>query len=207
MRQHRSTTRRARRGDRSNRGGKPKGLSIGSCLVLLLFSPLAFQSKDAGIPWAYADILTYNGDNRRPPRSAAEYGAIQATGIVACKGGSEGGVGTGFVISTADGDSVVLTAGHIVRVTGDNTMRAPCYYEPYGQSPWTVKAKQAPKRAGFENTSDEYVRNDWGMLWMDGELPRTMPLTQRGKEEMVQLLDSGEARLKLYSRHPNPPQS
>ena len=31
------------------------------------------------------NIFTYNGDNRRPARSAAEYRAIRATGIVTCK--------------------------------------------------------------------------------------------------------------------------
>ena len=154
------------------------------------------------------NIFTYNGDNRHPPRSPAEYRAIQATGIVTCGTGGQGKLGSGFVISTGDGNSIVLTAGHIIRSPEDNTRRAPCQYEPYGQSPWRVKAIRAPKIAGLEKLSDEYVRNDWGMLLLDGELPQTMPLTQKGKEEIFQLLDSGpEARLKLYSRHPNPPQS
>ena len=199
--EHSSATRRAHQGNR------PKGPSIGSCLVLLLFCPLILQFKDAGTPSVYADVFTYNGDNRRPPRSAAEYRAIQATGIVTCGTGGERKVGSGFVISTGDGNSIVLTAGHVIRSTMDNTMRRPCQYLPYsGQSPWRVKAKKAPKRAGLERFSDEFARKDWGMLLLVGELPQTMPLTQKGKEEIFQLLDSGEARLRLYSRHPNPPQ-
>jgi len=153
------------------------------------------------------EIFTYNGDNRRPARSAAEYRAIQATGIVRCETGGQGGTGSGFVISARDGNSIVLTAGHVIRSSKDNTMRAPCQYEPYGQRPWRVKAKRAPKRAGLEEFSEEYVRKDWGMLLLEGELPQTMSLTQKGKEEIFQLLNSGEARLKLYSRHPNPPPS
>lgn len=151
------------------------------------------------------EIFTYNGDNRRPARSAAEYRAIRATGIVRCKTVEPNGIGSGFVISVRDGNSIVLTAGHVIRSDKDNIMRSPCHYVPYGQKPWRVRAKLAPKRAGLDKISDEAVRKDWGMLYLDGELPQTMSLTKRGKEEIFQLLDSGEALLKLYSRHPNPP--
>lgn len=86
-------------------------------------------------------------------------------------------------------------------------MRAPCWYEPYNQSPLRVKAKKAPKIAGLRESSDEFVRKDWGMLLLEGELPQTMSFTQRGKEEIFRLLESGGARLKLFSRHPDPPKS
>ena len=185
----RSAIRETHRSDRS--------AGVKSCLLLLLFWPLVLQ----------ANIFTYNGDNRHPPQSEAEYKAIQATGIVRCGTGDQSKVGSGFVISTGNGESIVLTAGHVIRSPENNVMRAPCYYEPYDQSPWRVTAKRAPKIAGLDDLSDEFVRNDWGMLKLEGELPQTMPLTQKGKEEIFHLLDSGEARLKLYSRHPNPPQS
>lgn len=153
------------------------------------------------------DIFTYNGDNRRPARSAAEYRAIRATGIVTCGTVDPIAVGSGFVISARDGNSIVLTAGHVIRSTKDNTMYSPCHYQPYGQRAWRVRAKRAPKRAGLGEFSDENVRKDWGMLLLDGELPQTISLTQKAKEEIFQLLDSEEALLKLYSRHPNPPPS
>ena len=163
------------------------------------------EMQIALLGWLY--IFTFNGDNRRPFRSKAECRAIQATGIVTCKTEGESIFGSGFVISTGDGNSIVLTAGHVIRSSKDNTMSAPCQYEPSGQRPWRVKAKRAPKRAGLDEFSDEYVRKDWGMLLLEGELPQTLSLTQKGKEQIFQLLDSGEAPLKLYSRHFNPPQS
>ena len=185
----RSAIRETHRSDRS--------AGVKSCLLLLLFWPLVLQ----------ADIFTYNGDNRHPPQSEAEYKAIQATGIVRCGTGDQSEVGSGFVISTGNGESIVLTAGHVIRSPEDNEMRAHCHYEPYGQSPWRVKAKRAPRRAGLDDFSDESGRKDWGMLLLEGELPHIMPLTQKGKEEIFRLPHSGEARLKLYSRHPDPPQS
>ena len=206
--EHGSANRRADRRDRPNRHGIPKRPSIGSRLVLLVFCPLIFQSEDAGIPWVSADIFTYNGDNRRPPRSVAEYRAIRATGIVVCEEGGQLEVGSGFVIQTGDGHSRVLTAGHVIRSSKDNTMLlARCWYGPYGQVSRWVKATNAPRTAGLPKLSSQYIRKDWGMLLLEGELPQTMPFTQRGKEEIFRLLESGGARLKLFSRHPNPPQS
>ena len=154
------------------------------------------------------DVFTYNGDNRRPPQFAAERRAIRATGIVRCSGSGSGfHYGSGFVISTGGGYSIVLTAGHVIRDSTDDRMRVGCQYLPYGRNTARVDAKRAPLRAHLEEYSDERVRKDWGMLRVEGELLWTMPLTQRGKDEIVRLLVSRNAYLKLYSRHPDPPQS
>ena len=159
------------------------------------------------------DVFTYNGDNRRPPRTAAERRAIRTTGIVSCESvgsstGTAGGqrnLGSGFVISTGDGFSIVLTAGHVIRDPIDDKMRV-CHYLPHGRNPARVDANMAPRLAHLDNGSDEWARKDWGMLRLEEELPWTIPLTQRGKDEIFRLLGSRSAYLKLYARHPNPPQ-
>ena len=159
------------------------------------------------------DVFTYNGDNRRPPRTAAERRAIRTTGIVSCEsvgsstgtGGGQRNLGSGFVISTGDGFSIVLTAGHVIRDPIDDRMRV-CHYLPHGRNPARVDANMAPRRTHLDERSDAWIRNDWGMLRVEGELPWTIPLTQRGKDEIFRLLSSRSAYLKLYARHPNPPQ-